>query len=441
MSLLHHGLTPRMKPLSARKSATLSVLDIGTSKVVCLVAQLLPMESLDSLRGRTHLARIIGIGHQRSLGLKGGAVVDLDAAEGAIRQAVHAAERMAKVEIQSVIVNLTGGRLGSEHFEGTGAVRGGSVASADVQRVLAAASAHTVRPGRAVLHALPTGYSLDGQTNIVEPCGMIGERLGVDLHVVTAETPAARNLMLAVERCHLGVEAVVATPYAAGLSALVDDEAEMGVAVIDMGGGTTSVGVFAGGHLVHVDAVAVGGHHVTMDIARGLTTRVAAAERLKTLYGSCLATSSDDRDMIAVHQVDEDERDVPHHLPKSHLVRIIRPRVEEILELVRERLKNAGFSAQAGRRVVLTGGASQLVGLPDVAKKVLQGQIRIGRPLGIRGLPEAAKGPAFSAAVGLLVYPQVAHAEHFEPRSGSLLQNTGTGGYLGKVGRWIKESF
>lgn len=441
MSVLRQGLTPRLKPLGSRRSATLSVLDIGTSKIACLVAELLPAESLESLRGRTHLARIIGIGHQRSMGLKGGAIVDLEAAEGAIRQAVHAAERMAKVEIQSVIVNLTGGRLGSEHFDAQAAVRGGSVTNADVHGVLEAASGHDLRPGRAVLHALPTGFSLDRQANIVEPVGMIGDTLGVDLHVVTADVAAARNLMLAVERCHLSIEAVIATPYAAGLSALADDEAEMGVAVIDMGGGTTTVGVFSQGHLVHVDALAVGGHHVTMDIARGLSTRVVAAERLKTLHGSCIATGSDDRDMIAVHQVDEDERDVPHHLPKSHLVRIIKPRIEEILELARDRLKNAGFAAQAGRRVVLTGGASQLVGLPDVARKILKGQVRIGRPLGIKGLPEAAKGPAFSTAVGLLVYPQVAHIEHFEPRSASFFAGTGTDGYFSRVGRWIRESF
>lgn len=440
MSLLHRGLTPRLKPLSSRKSATLSVLDIGTSKIVCLVAELQPVETLESLRGRTHLARIIGIGHQRSLGLKGGVVVDLESAETAIRQAVHAAERMAKVEIQSVIVNLTSGRLASQHFEAQVGVRG-PVTPSDLHRVLEVASSHSLRPGRAVLHALPTGFTLDSQENIVDPTGMIGEKLGVDLHVVTAEAAAARNLMLAVERSHLGVEAVIATPYAAGLSALVDDEAEMGCVVVDMGGGTTSVGVFSNGHLVHTDAVAVGGHHVTMDIARGLTTRVAAAERLKTLYGSAIATSSDDRDMIAVPQVDEDERDVPNHLPKSHLVRIIKPRVEEILELVRDRLKNAGFAAQAGRRVVLTGGASQLVGMPETARRILQGQVRVGRPLGIKGLPEAAKGPAFSAAVGLLVYPQVAHAEHFEPRSGGLFASTGTDGYLSRVGRWIRESF
>jgi cell division protein FtsA len=234
---------------------------------------------------------------------------------------------------------------------------------------------------------------------------------------------------------------VIATPYASGLSALVDDEAEMGCAVVDLGGGTTSVGVFSHGHLVHTDAVAVGGQHVTMDIARGLTTRVSAAERLKTLYGSAISSSADERDMIAVPQVDEDERDVSNHVPKSHLVRIIKPRVEEILEVVRERLKSAGFASQAGRRVVLTGGASQLVGLPETARRILQGQVRVGRPLGIKGLPEAAKGPAFSAVVGLLVYPQVAHVEYFEPRSRKPFKKTGTDGYIWQVGQWIKESF
>lgn len=440
--LLRDDLTPRLKPISSRRSATLSVLDIGTSKVVCLVAELHPIETLDSLRGRTHLARIIGIGHQRSLGLKGGVVVDLDAAESAIRQAVHAAERMAKVEIRSVIVNLTGGRLGSQHFSAQVGIRGGPVTASDLHRVLETASAHSDRPGRTVLHALPTGFSLDAQGTITDPSGMIGETLGVDLHVLTAEAAAARNLMLAVERCHLGVEAVVATPYASGLSTLVDDEADMGVAVVDLGGSTTSVGVFASGHLVHADALAVGGLHVTMDIARGLTTRVVCAERLKTLHGAAIASSSDDREMVAVESLDEDQRDQTHHVPKSQLVRIIKPRVEEILELVRDRLRHAGFAAQAGRRVVLTGGASQLVGLPDVARRILQGQVRIGRPLGIRGLPEAAKGPAFSAAVGLLVYPQVAHAEHFEPSSAGFFAGTGTdGGYLSRVSRWIRDSF
>lgn len=442
-TLQAHGLTPRLKPLSSRRSATLSVLDIGTSKVVCLIAELRPAEPGDVLRGRTHLARILGVGHQRSLGLKAGVVVDLEAAETAIRQAIHAAERMAGAEVKSAIVNLTGGRLASHHFEAHVPVRTGMVCAADIGRVLEVASGHTLRPGRAVLHALPTGFSLDGQRNIVEPSGMVGRKLGVDLHVVTSDSAASRNLMLAVERSHLDIEAVVATPYAAGLSALADDEAEMGVVVIDMGGGTTSVGVFSEGHLVHVDAIAVGGHHVTMDIARGLTTTVAAAERMKTLYGTCIASTSDERDMIAVpHIGEDDDRETVNHVPRSQLVRIIRPRVEESLELVRDRLKQAGYAAQAGRRIVLTGGASQLVGLPDLARRILQGQVRIGRPLGVKGLPEAGKGPAFAAAVGLLVYPQVAHIEHFEPKGrGFFGDESVSGSYVGKMARWLRENF
>lgn len=441
MRLTSHGLTPRLRPLSSRKSATLSILDIGTSKIVCLIAELHPAEGNERLRGRTHLARIVGIGHQRSLGLKGGAIIDLDAAERAIRAAVDAAERMAKVEVQSVIVNLTGGRIGSQHYQASVDIRGGTVGDGDVKRVLAAAATHAIVPGKAVLHALPTGYDLDGMPGILDPRGLVGGRLSADMHVVASEASAARNVMLAVERCHLEVEAVVATPYASGLSVLVDDEAEMGVVVVDMGGGTTSLGVFSGGHLVHTDGIAVGGNHVTMDVARGLSTRVSVAERLKALHGSAIASPSDERDMIAVPQVDDDERDTPNHVAKSHLVRIVRPRVEEILELVRDRLAAAGFAAQAGRRVVLTGGACQLTGLPEAARRILGGQVRTGRPLGIKGLPEAGKGPAFAASVGLLVYPQVAHAEHFEPRAGGAAFATGTDGYLARVGRWLKDSF
>jgi cell division protein FtsA len=244
-----------------------------------------------------------------------------------------------------------------------------------------------------------------------------------------------------VERCHLDVEAVIATPYAAGLSALVDDEAEMGAVVIDLGGGTTSVGVFGGGQVVHADAVAVGGHHVTMDIARGLSTRIADAERLKVQHGSAILAGFDERDTIPVPQVDEDERDISSLLPKSHLARIIRPRVEEILELVRDRLKSAGFAEAAGRRVVLTGGGSQLPGLPEVARRLMAGPVRVGRPLGIKGLPEAAKGPAFAVAAGLLAYPEVAGREHVEPRVCGFSAGTGTDGYFSRVGRWIRESF
>jgi cell division protein FtsA len=431
---------PRMKPLSSRKSAILSVLDVGTSKVVCLIARLAPVEASETLRGRTHKCRILGIGHQRSRGIKGGVVVDMEEAENAIRLAVDAAERMAGVQVESVIVNMTGGRLGSQLYNAKISIGGRPVSESDVHRVLEACSTRTARQGRAVLHSLPTGFSLDGTHGVREPRGMLGDELGADMHIASCDAAAARNLMLAVERCHLGIEAMVSTPYASGLSALVDDEAEMGTALIDMGGGTTSIGVFSGGSLTHVDAIAVGGNHITMDVARGLNARLSDAERLKTLYGSCITSASDERESITVSQVGDDGEH-PSHMPKAQLVRIIRPRVEEILELVRDRLAAAGFAAHAGRRLVLTGGASQLTGLPEAAKRILSGQVRIGRPLGIQGLPESAKNPAFSAAVGLLVYPQVMGIEHFEPTRQGLLQGTGTDGYIARVGRWLKDSF
>lgn len=433
-------LPPRMRALSARKTVLLSALDIGTSKIVCLIARLDPMESSDTLRGRTHRCRILGIGHQRSVGIKGGVIVDLEEAEGAIRRAVDAAERMAGVEVEGVIVNVTGGRIGSQFFNAMVSVAGRAVSESDIHRVLEACAARMQQQGRAVLHSLPTGFSLGDMRNVRDPKGMVGDALGVDMHVVGCDVTAARNLMLAVERCHLSIEAMVATPYVAGLAALVDDEAELGTALIDMGGGTTSVGVFAGGNLVHVDAVALGGNHITMDIARGLTTRLADAERLKTLYGACIASPSDERESVSVPLAGEDGEH-PVHMPKSQLVRIIGPRVEEILELVRDRLKAAGFTPNAASRLVLTGGASQLTGMTEAAKRILAGQIRIGRPLGIHGLPESAKSPSFSAAIGLLVYPQVAGIEHFRPGRRESEAATGTHGYIARVGQWLRNSF
>ena len=434
-------VTPRMKPISPRRSSIISVLDVGTSKVVCLIARLDPVPESDLLRGRTHRAQIIGIGHQRARGLKAGAVVDLEAAEMSIRQAVDAAERMARVEIRSVIVSMTGGRLGSRSFSAEIGLRGESVSNGDLNRAFAKASIDSMLPQRSVLHALETGFTLDGVRGIREPLGMLGRKLGVDMHVVTSDEYAVRNLMLAVERCHLEVEAVVAGPYASGLSVLVDDEAEMGVAVVDFGAGTTSVGVFAGGALVHTDAIAVGGNHITMDIARGFTTTLTHAERLKTLFGSTMASASDDRETIAVESVDDEDRNAVHHVPKSHLVRVIKPRVEEILEFVRDRLTSAGLGGVMNRRIVLTGGTAQLLGMPELARRIVSKQVRVGRPLGVQGLPDAMKGPAFAAPIGLLVYPQVAGQERFEPVESSHFLATGTDGYFSKMGRWLKESF
>ena len=197
---------------------------------------------------------------------------------------------------------------------------------------------------------------------------------------------------------------------------------------------------FLGGRLVHLEGFALGGHHVTMDIARGLNARIADAERIKTLYGSVLSGGSDERDMITVPPLSDDEREQAQFVSRATLVSIIKPRVEEILEMVRDRLAASSIAADRRGHVILTGGACQLTGLPDLASRILGRPVRIGRPLGIAGAPEAAKGPAFAVAAGLLVYPQAAHLEHFEPRRKRQLM-TGTGGYFARVGRWLRESF
>ena len=439
MTVLRLGLTPKMKPVSPRRSAVVASLDIGTSKIVCLIARLEPQAPQDVLRRRSHGVRILGFAHTAASGMKAGAVVDLVEAEEMVRQAIDIAESMAGVQIESVVASLSGGRLGSERFIANIEL-GGAVADGEIARVLAAASRHAVRGGRAVLHSLPIGYTLDAVTGIRDPRGMLGHTFGVDMHMVTADVATVRNLMLAVERSHLSTEAMVASPYVAGLAALADDEADLGAACIDMGAGTTTMAVFSGGRFVHADGFALGGQHVTMDLARGLNTRIADAERIKAIYGSVLSGGSDERDMITVPPVSDDEREAPQFVSRAQIVRIIKPRVEEILEMVRDRLKASPFAAEPRARVVLTGGASQLAGIADLASRMLQRPVRIGRPLGVAGLPEAAKGPAFAVAAGLLVYPQAAHLEHFEPRKTRQLM-TGTGGYMARVGQWLRESF
>lgn len=430
---------PRLKPLSPRRSATFAALDVGTSKIVCLIARLTPAREVAPGDWRTHRMRVLGVGHQQAVGVKNGLVVDMDEAERAIRHTVDAAESMHGAQIDHVIVTASGGRLASEHFTAAAVIGGREVARADIHRVLEASSAYHLRRGRIALHSLPTGFMLDGVSGIREPLDMIGEELGVDLHVATADQTAIRNLMLAVERGHLNVEGVGAAPYMSGLSVLEPDEAEMGAILVDMGAGSTSVAIFERGDMVHLDAVALGGAHITMDIARGLDARLADAERLKTFHGSAIASASDERETIAFEHVGG-RGTARAHASKAQLARIIRPRVEETLEFLRDRLARAGYPAGPGRRIVLTGGASQLNGMSEAARRILGGQTRPGRPIGVDGLPETAVSPAFAAVAGLLVYPQVAAREYFEAH-GRRADTTGDEGYVSRVGRWLRESF
>lgn len=426
---------------NAHRAGTLTVLDVGSTKVTCFIAKLRPRAEGQILKGRTHQAQIIGIGHQKSRGVKSGVIVDLDEAEQAIRLAVDAAERMSGLTVETLIVNLSAGRLKSETFSATINLGGNEVCESDVKRVLAAGAQKARAAERQVIHSLPVGFMLDQERGIGDPGGMIGETLGVEMHVVTGDAAPRRNLELCVNRAHLSVEHMVATPYASGLAALVDDEAELGAACIDLGGGTTTISVFAGGKFIHAEALPIGGNHITLDLARGLSTGIDDAERLKVMHGSALPASDDERDFVSVTPIGDNEGEHALQAPRAAMNRIIRARVEETLELVRERLNKSGMGAIVGKRVVLTGGASQLAGLPEAARRILARNVRIGRPLGVAGLPEAFKGPAYSAAVGLLIYPQLAGIDAGSARAPGFLRMTGTGGPLHRVGQWLRESF
>jgi cell division protein FtsA len=437
--MMTDAMTSRLRPVVPGKATLVAVLDIGSTKICCVIARLVPRAEGRALRGRTHQAEVIGFGYGPSSGVKSGVVTDIEKAEQAIRSVVGMAERAAGVTLESVLVNVTAGRLGSETFSAAVSLDGQEVEKTDIVRVLKAVNSRSVRPERSIIHALPIGYALDGQKGIRDPKGMVGEKLSVDVAVVSAETLAMRNLELVLHRCHLQVEALVATPYASGLASLVDDEAQLGVACIDFGGATTTVSVFNDGHLVYADAIAIGGHHLTLDIARQLSVSVADAERLKVLYGSVLPGQADERDMIAIQPVGSALDEAPGQVARSVLTRIMRPRIEEILTAIRDRMQATGMMDVCGRRFVMTGGASELTGLPEVARRTLARNVRNGRPMGIAGLPEIAKSAAFSTVAGMLVYPQVCAQEYVEPRNSRKL--IGSDGYLARVGNWLRQSF
>ncbi|MCA8909874.1 MAG: cell division protein FtsA [Rhodospirillaceae bacterium] len=406
----------------------LAAVDVGTTKIVCFVTRV----------GEGGAPKIVGIGHQASRGLRNGAVIDMEAATGAIGEAVAAAEKMAGEQIDRVLVSMAGGFPASQTLVNEVVVPGHQIGESDVRHALRHQTLSRLAPDSTIVHAVPIGYAVDGNRGAADPTGMFAERLGVDLHVVTAQTGAMRNLATCIHNCHLEIEAFAVAPYAAALASLVEDEMQLGACCVDLGGGTTGVTVFYEGKLVFCDVVPVGGSHITVDVARGLTTPLHAAERMKTLHGNAITSPADDREMIDVPQVGENEPAQTSQVPKSLLTGIIEPRVEEIFELVRGRLEASGFDRIAGRRFVLTGGTSQLQGIRELAARVLDKQVRLSRPAGLPGLAAATGGPAFAAAIGLL-----AHADrHAEERTlVDDIQDEPASGLLGRIGEWLREYF
>lgn len=419
-----------------QKTGPITALDVGTTKVACFIAQ--PDEE--------GALRVQGVGHHRSRGMRNGMVSDMTQLEESIRAAVDAAEQMANLRVDTVYLNVTGGNLHSRNVNAEIQVGGNVIRDTDISRIVDHGRHILASEGgdRELIHCLSTGYSIDGGDGIIDPRGMYGEHLGVRIHMVAAAHGPLRNLLTVIDRCHLSVVEKVASPHASALACTVDDEKEMGVTVLDMGGGTTSVSVFVEGHPMFADVIPIGGNHVTNDLAKGLSSPTIHAERLKTMWGTVLATATDSREIIKVPQVGEDEEIEAQEVPRSELIRIIRPRIEETFELVRDRLSAAGMLHAAGRRLVLTGGASQLQGLREIAEKILDKQVRLGRPRRLKGLPESAGGPAFATCAGLLRYAiQDQVAQPGQSVQDELLddETRRKSGALGRMFSWLKDNF
>jgi len=415
------------------KGSVIAALDVGSTKIACFIAQ---------VRDDNGNIDVIGIGHQASHGIKSGTVVDLDGAESAIRQAVHAAEKMASditkgYPLREVIVNVPAIHTQSRLMSMGVQIMGEAVTDNDIRRALAKAQDQAIGHDVELIHTIPTAYRIDGHEGIREPRGLFGQHLDVDVHMVTGTMGPLRNMASCIQSSHLDITALCSAPYASGLACLVEDEMDMGCTVVDMGGGTTSIAVFYGKELIFTDAIPVGGQHVTSDIAKGLTTSLHSAERMKALYGSAIATATDDKDLIDVQPLGEDDQVQPNHVPRSYLVSIIAPRLEETLELVRARLNDSGLGAVAGRRVVLTGGASQIPGLRELAQKYLEKQVRLGRPIRLPGLPDAVSGPAFSTTAGLLHYVM----ERSDEMPAEIMANVESGTLWQRVRIWLRENW
>jgi len=442
-------------PINPR-NGLIAALDVGSSKVCCLIAKSendRPPTADRELAAEPHLKglsnlRIVGIGHQVSHGLRNGTIVDMEQTEASIRATVEAAEQMAGENIHQVVVNLSGGQPESRLVAYEVSIAGHQIGVSDLRSILEqAGDSAKVPDDHRLVHAVPVGYSVDGNRGVRDPRGMYGERLGVNMHTISALKGPVRNLESSVACCHLGVESVVMSSYASALACLVEDEKQIGVICIDMGGGTTTAAVFFDGELVHTDTIPVGGHHVTNDIARGLATPLEQAERMKTLFGTTLPSANDDRQVIQVPLVGEEDSPDTAQVPLSMLTSIIRPRIEETFELVRDQLKVAGFDKVAGRRLVLTGGASQLSGVRETVGRILDKQVRLGRPQPIAGMAEAISGPIFSTSVGLLLFGLQNKAD--ELSSTYLPGGHGAAGHstedlsgrFSRFGQWIKENF
>ena len=394
---------------AAMQRGVIAVLDIGSSKIACLILRFDGPEKLrdgdgvGSMAGQSSF-RVIGAATTRSRGVRFGEIAVMNETERAVRTAVQAAQKMANVRVDHAIACFSGAEPRSYGLAGTWDLQDSVVSEQDVARVLAACDVPDIGEGREVVHAQPVNFALDHRTGLGDPRGQIGNRLACDMHLLTVDAAVVQNLLYCIKRCDLELAGIASSAYVSGISSLVEDEQELGAACIDMGGGATGVSIFIKKHMIYADAVRMGGDHVTADISKGLQVPLVVAERIKTKHGGVYATGMDDREMIDIGGDSGDWEKDRRQVSRTELIGIMRPRVEEILEETRARLDAAGFEHLPSQQIVLTGGGSQIPGLDGLASRILGQRVRLGRPLRVQGLPQAATGAAFASAVGLCLF-------------------------------------
>jgi len=381
-----------------RKDRYLVGLDVGTSKVCAIVGEIVEDNGVD----------VVGIGVAESRGIRRGVIVNLEAAVESIKKAVEEAELMAGVEIDAVHLSMAGPHIKGFNSRGVIAVAGKSreITRDDVRRAIEAAKAVSLPAGREILHVLPQDFVVDEQDGIGAPVGMTGARLEVNVHIVTSSATATQNIVSCVNRAGVGVIDTVIEQIAAAEAVLTPDEKELGVALVDIGGGTTDIAIFERGSLWHTAVIGVGGDHFTSDIAVGLRTPVPDAEKIKRKCGCALSGMVDEDETMEVASVGGRK---PRVMARRILSEILQPRAEEIFHLVWDEIRRAGYEKSLNSGIVLTGGGAILEGMPEIAEQIFDLPIRRGAPTGVGGLADHVNSPAFATPVGLVAYGQRNH--------------------------------
>jgi len=377
----------------AKHDQILVGLDIGTSKIACAVAETGPDGRLD----------IVGIGTHPSRGLRKGVVVNIESTVESIRLAVEEAELMAGIEIKSVFTGIAGSHIRGYNSHGVVAIKGGEVTPEDVERVIDAARAMNIPADQKILHILPQEYIIDSQDGIREPVGMSGVRFEAKVHIVTGAVSSAQNIIKCCNRCGLDVADMVLEQVASSEAVLAQDEKDIGVALVDIGGGTTDIAVFIDGAIRHTAVIPIGGDHLTNDLVVGLRTSAREADQLKKKYGACMVSLVSPEDQVEVPSVGGRP---PRPMPRQVMAQILEPRVEELFELVKAELHRSGFQELVAAGLVLTGGSSLLDGMVELAEEIFDMPVRLGRPSGVGGLVDVVSSPIYATGVGLIQYGQ-----------------------------------